>query len=72
MFKPRSKFGKHVDEHLGYGGQEKIRKETQLHKDTISKSCNESDYKPPKSIQKLLIIAFNKLTNNNVSESDFW
>lgn len=70
--KNRSKYGRFVDKHLGYGGQEKIAEASGLTRNTISKACNEEEYKPPKSTMKLLIDAAKFLTKQNVKKNDFW
>lgn len=68
----RSKFGKFIDEHLGYGGQERIREATGLNRDTITKACNDTEYQPKGGVMKLLLMAARQLTKKDVDKRDFW
>jgi hypothetical protein len=70
--KRRSRFGKFVDTYLGYGGQERIAEASGLNRDTVSKACNDEEYKPPKSTMKLLVDAAKFLTKTNIRKDDFW
>jgi putative transcriptional regulator len=70
--KKRSKYGEFVDKTLGYGGQDKIVDYTGLNKATISKACNDQEYRPTKSTMKLLIDAAWFLTKQNIKKDDFW
>lgn len=72
LFKSRSKYGEFVDKHLGFGGQEKIREVTGLNRDTVSKACNDKEYKPKGGVLKLLLSAIRKLTEKDVNKNDFW
>jgi hypothetical protein len=45
---------------------------TGLNKATISKACNDQEYKPTKSTMKLLIDAARFLTKQNIKKDDFW
>jgi hypothetical protein len=70
--KRRSKFGEFVDNNIGYGGQEKIAEASGLTRNTVSKACNDEEYKPPKSTMKLLIDAARFLSKQNIKKDDFW
>jgi hypothetical protein len=70
--KQRSKFGEFVDKNIGYGGQEKIREISKLTPNTITRACNDQEYKPNKSTMKLLIDAALFLTKKNIKKDDFW
>lgn len=70
--KRRSRFGKYVDEKLGYGGQERIAEVSGLNRDTVSRACNDENYKPKKGIMKLLVDATKFLTKENIRKDDFW
>lgn len=72
MFKSRSKYGELIDKYLGYGGQEKIREATGLNRDTVSKACNDSEYRPKGSVMNLLLTAARQLTGKNIDKRDFW
>ncbi|RAP77149.1 transcriptional regulator [Paenibacillus montanisoli] len=72
MFKQRSRFGRFIDEQLGYGGQERIKEETGLTRETVSKACNKQEYTPKGGILKLLLQATKHLTGKNVKKDDFW
>lgn len=68
--KKRSKYGQFLDNHKIM--QERIREETGLNKDTLTKACNNEDYKPRGSVAKLLLDAARKLSGENVTKKDFW
>jgi hypothetical protein len=72
MFKSRSKYGEFVDKHLGYGGQESVRETTGLNRDTITKACNDREYRPKGGVMNLLLMAARQLTGKNVDKNDFW
>jgi hypothetical protein len=70
--KRRSKFGKFIDKHLGFGGQERIREESKISRDTLTRVCNNDEYVPSGRTMKTLIAAIKKLTGKNVKSDDFW
>lgn len=71
-FKKRSKYGKFVDRHLGYGGQERIREVTKLSRETVSRVCSNPEYTPSGKTMRLLLSALRKLTGKDVKADDFW
>ncbi|GIP40772.1 hypothetical protein J31TS4_40520 [Paenibacillus sp. J31TS4] len=70
--KRRSRFGKFIDQELGYGGQERVREVSKISRETIAKICNNADYIPSGKTMKLLMTAVKKLTGKNVRTDDFW
>jgi len=72
FFKKRTKFGQFIDRNLGYGGQERIREETGLSRDTITRACNEDGYVPRGSVLKSLLKVARELTGKDVRKEDFW
>ncbi|NRF95772.1 transcriptional regulator [Paenibacillus frigoriresistens] len=72
VFKKRSKYGEFIDKYVGYGGQEKVREVSKLTPNTVTKACNDQEYKPTKSTMKLLIDAARFLTKMNINKDDFW
>jgi len=73
LFKTRSKFGKYIDDHLGYGGQERVREITKISRETLRKVCNYDEYEPTRKIKKALIAALKQLTGKeNIKPEDFW
>jgi hypothetical protein len=70
--KRRSPFGKFVDRNLGYGGQERVREVSRVHRDTISKVCSDGDYRPTGKTMSALLNAVRKITGKSVKSDDFW
>lgn len=70
--KGRSKFGKFIDKHLGYGGQERVREVSKVSRETVSKACSDNDYLPSGKTMKSLLNAVRKLTGKDVRSDDFW
>lgn len=70
--KKRSKFGKFVDDHIGYGGQERVREVSKVSRDVVRKVCSDANYKPTGSIRTALVAALKELTGKNVKSNDFW
>lgn len=70
--KKRSKFGRFIDDCLGYGGQERIREVSKVSRDTITRVCSSSDYIPSGKSMKALLQGIRKLTGKNVKADDFW
>lgn len=52
--------------------QERISEESGLHRETVSRACNDKDYSVRKSIKKLLTEAARKLSGKDVRQDDFW
>lgn len=67
--KKRSKFGEFLDDN-GIE-QERVREETKLNRDTVSRVCNTEDY-PSGRTMKALLDAARKLTGKSVGQNDFW
>jgi adenine/guanine phosphoribosyltransferase-like PRPP-binding protein len=70
--KGRSKFGKYIDKHLGYGGQERVREVSKVSRITISRVCSTDDYTPSGKTMRALLSAVRKLTGKEVKSDDFW
>lgn len=70
--KDRSKFGEFIDEHLGYGGQERIRETTGLSRFTINKACADPEYMPTRSTANALLNAIKQLIGKSMKKDDFW
>ncbi|GKU79836.1 transcriptional regulator [Paenibacillus sp. L3-i20] len=68
--KKRTKYGDFLD--INMIKQERISEETGLHRDTITRACNDQEYSVKKSTRKLLTDAASKLSKKNVKQSDFW
>ncbi len=70
--KGRTRFGKFIDKHMGYGGQERLAEVSKVSRDTIRKACNDEAYRPSRSIRQTLIFALEKITGKSVKQDDFW
>ncbi|WP_054955061.1 hypothetical protein [Paenibacillus dakarensis] len=68
--KQRSKFGAYIDRKRI--PQERIREETKLGRDTLTRVCSNSAYYPNGTTMRKLVAAVRKLTGENVSVDDFW
>lgn len=67
--KPRSRYGAFLDRNRI--AQERIREETKVSRDIITRVCN-SDYYPSGTTMRKLVQAARRLTGENVSIDDFW
>jgi hypothetical protein len=67
--KKRSKFGEFLDKNKIE--QERVREESKLGRDTVSRICNTEDY-PSGRTMKALLDAVRKLTGKDVKQDDFW
>jgi hypothetical protein len=70
--KDRSKFGRFIDNHLGYGGQERVRELAKVSRPIITKVCSTNEYIPSGNTMKSLLSAVRKLTGKDVKADDFW
>jgi hypothetical protein len=70
--KSRSEFGKFIDNHLGYGGQERVREVSRVSRETVSRVCSSNSYIPSGKTMKSLLDAVRKLTGKDVKADDFW
>jgi putative transcriptional regulator len=68
--KPRSKFGKFLDNH-GISQQDLVR-ESGVNKGTISRICQGDAFKPSMKNASKIIRALRRLTGKNVDYDDFW
>jgi len=67
--KNRSKFGEFLDKHRI--AQERIREETSLGRELITRACN-TDHIPTGKNMKKLLDAARRLTGKDVRQDDFW
>lgn len=70
--KNRSRFGKFIDDTLGFGGQERIREVSKVSRETVSRVCSNPNYIPSGKSMKALLTAVRKLTGKDVKADDFW
>ncbi|CAM3526749.1 hypothetical protein PALU110988_27415 [Paenibacillus lupini] len=68
--KKRTKYGEFLDDNKIF--QERVSEETGLHRDTMTRVCNNPEYIVRKSTRKLLTDAARKLSGKNVRPEDFW
>lgn len=68
--KERTPFGEFLDKN--HIKQERISEESGLHRETVSRACNDAGYKVRKSVRKLLADAARKLSGKAVDQNDFW
>ncbi|KHF33411.1 hypothetical protein CM49_04359 [Paenibacillus sp. P1XP2] len=68
--KTRSKFGAFLDRKRI--PQERVREETKLGRDTLTRVCSNPDYCPSGSTMRKLVQAARKLSGENVNADDFW
>lgn len=68
--KSRSRFGAYLDR-KGIA-QERIREETKLGRDTLTRVCSNPSYYPNGTTMRKLVQAARRLTGENVSTDDFW
>jgi len=68
--KKRTLYGEFLDKNKVL--QERVREVTRLNKDTVTRACNDMDYKPKRSVEKLLVDAAEELTGIEVEAKDFW
>lgn len=68
--KKRTPYGAFLDEH-GIP-QQRIQARTGLNKDTITRACNDLEYRPKRPLQKLLLEAARDLGGKDVGSTDFW
>lgn len=67
--KKRSRYGSFLDRNKIL--QERIREETKLSREIITRICN-TDYCPSGTSMRKLVQAARKLSGENVSADDFW
>ncbi|MGF9711693.1 transcriptional regulator [Paenibacillus naphthalenovorans] len=67
--KERTRFGKWVDKNES---QEWVVKNCGIDKNTVSRLCNNKDYKPNGSTRGRVIMGLNKNGYRGVIEEDFW
>jgi hypothetical protein len=70
--KARSKIGKFIDTHLGYGGQERVREVSKVGRNTLTRVCSEDSYIPTGKTMGAILTALRKLTGKDVKADDFW